>query len=185
MAAMKFGLGSRRVRYNAIGAVLLVLAMAGYMLFLNVEDRQLAQRDQTLARTDFARYLEQLRATKGFAVYVAAFSKAYGWDSWQKDVPPFLLGRWALDKRPRRVNDEYIPTSCIDALVIEDGWLKTLGSSQSARTVTYRIDGDTVQARASNGSIIPIKLVSYDVNLHHIEVKLPGYTDTLYGYQCR
>ncbi len=185
MGAIKYGLGSRKVRYNLVGAVLLILAMGAYVFFLNVEDHQLARRDATLARTDFARYLEQLRTTKGFAAYMAAYSEAYGYGSWHKDVPPFLLGRWTLDTKPRRVNDEYIPTSCIDALVIEDGWLKTLGASPSQRQVTYRISGDTVEARAANGTTIPIHLVSYDMNLHHIEVTLPGHTGTRYGYQCR
>ncbi len=185
MGAIKYGLGSRKIRYNILGAVLLILAMVGYVFFLNVEDHQLAQRDQTLARTDFASYLEQLRTTKGFAAYVTAYNQAYGYDSWHKDVPPFLLGRWALDAKPRRVNDEYIPTSCIDSLVIEDGWLKTLGSAPSQRPVTYRIVGDAVEARATNGTTIPIRMVSYDMNLHHIEVTLPGRSGVLYGYQCR
>ncbi len=185
MGAIKYGLGSRRIRYNILGAVLLVLAMGAYVFFLNVEDHALAERDATLARTDPAQYLNQLRTTRGFAAYVTEFTPAYGYDHWQKAAPPFLIGRWALDSKARRVNDEYIPTSCIDALIIEDGWLKTTGASPSERQVTYRIVGDTVEARASSGTTIPIRLASYDMNLHHVEVSLPGHTGTLYGYECR
>jgi hypothetical protein len=185
MGAIKYGFGSRRIRYNILGAVLLVLAMGAYVFFLNVEDHKLAQRDATLARTDPAQYLNEMRTTRGFATYVAEFTRVYGFDHWRKSPPPFLLGRWALDTEPRRVNDEYIPTNCIDALVVEDGWLKTTGTAPSERHVTYRIVGNTVEARAANGTTIPIRLVSYDMNLHHVEVSLPGHSGTLYGYECR
>ena len=39
--------------------------------------------------------------------------------------------------------------------------------------------------RRGRRTIIPLHLVAYDVNLHHIEVNMPHRCGTLGGYQCR
>lgn len=185
MTNVKFPPRVRRLKNVAIIVFSIFIMAVGYVYFLHVENREIAVAEAERRQNDPVGYLSEIRLSQGFYHYLAAFRRVYGYDRFQQAVPPFLLGRWSLYAAPQRVTDEYVPPTCADSIAIEDGRIKTYGKHARNWSVTYRIVKSTVEARTAGGTMLPIRLVSYDVNLHHIEVTLPGDHKPLYGYLCR
>jgi hypothetical protein len=187
MTAMIFGRrrNVRKLSINVIvGLALLVLGL-GYIYFLKFEDASAVADLTTLRQNDPMKYLEDVRHRKGFDAYLAQFSNSYGYDHFTRDVPPFLLGRWALFDQPQRVGYQYIAENCINFLAIEDGEIRAKGKFQADYPARYRIAQSTVEADIGDGRIVPISLVSYGMDLHHIVVTLPDRPKPLYGYLCK
>lgn len=168
-----------------VGLVLLLVSAVGYVYFLRTEDTSAVGNLSALRQSDPVQYLENVRHAKGFHTYVAEFRKLYGYDHLKREVPVFLLGRWALYSQPKRVGDQFIAENCSNALVLEDGHIKGTGNVKGDYRVRYRISGSGVEASLGKGKVMPISLVSYDMDLHHIVVTLPGQKAPLYGYLCK
>jgi hypothetical protein len=166
------------------GLVLLALAL-GYIYFLKFEDESAVVDLTKMRQNDPVQYLEDVRHRKGFDAYLAQFSSSYGYGDFRQDVPAFLLGRWSLFKHPQRVGYQYIAEECFNYIAIEDGAIKVRGNFQASYPARYRISGRTVEADIGKGQILPISLVSYGMDLHHIVVTLPGQKNPRYGYLCK
>ena len=187
MVASVFGrrVAVRKISVNFLVGLALLLSALGYVYFLRVEDADAVGNLTELRHSDPVHYLENIRHQKGFHAYVAEYTKTNGYEHLNREVPTFLLGRWALFDQPKRVGDQFIAEDCSNALVIEDGMVKTAGAKAAAYPARYRIDGDTVEAHLGGRNIMSISLVSYDMDLHHIVVTLPGQTKPSYGYICK
>jgi hypothetical protein len=175
----------RKISVNLVGALVILVLALGYIYFLKIEDANVVADLTTMRQNDPVQYLEDVRHRKGFDAYLAQFSSTYGYGDFRQDVPAFLLGRWALFSQPQRVGYQYIAEECYNYLAIEDGVLKAKGKFQASYPARYRISGTTVVADIGDGRTIPISLVSYGMDLHHIVVTLPGQTKPLYGYLCK
>ena len=168
-----------------VGVLLTGLA-AGDIYFLKVEDAKAVATLTHLRKTDPADYLEDVRHHQGFRTYLAQVRQKYGFDRFNRDVPMFLLGRWALLDQPKRVGYQYIAEDCSRFLAIEDGEIKLRGNHLHADyPARYRISGSTVEADLGGGTVLPISLVSFGMDLHHIVVTLPRHKKPLYGYLCK
>lgn len=188
--ATKFSFGrSRRAmrrqsaKFVAVAAI--IVLSVGYIHFLNVQNRDAGSKLQTLQKTDTAHYLESVRQSEGFVAYLREFTRYRGYDTFHKEVPPFLLGRWALFSTPQKVGYQFIAEDCINFLAIEDGEMRAAGDLTGSWPVQYRVAGSSVEAKLTDGSVLPISLASYGMDLHHIVVTLPGETAPHYGYLCK
>lgn len=170
--------------YLIIG-LLVLLAGAGYIYFLKLKDDEVLTRLSTLRQNDPVHYLQQVRLLEGFDAYLSEYSATRGFNHFQRQVPDFLLGRWALFDEEQRVGYHYIADDCSTFLGIEDGEIKAVGEIQADYPAQYRIAGSTVEAQIAEGMVVPISLVSYGSDLHHIEVTLPGRGAPSYGYLCK
>ncbi len=170
---------------NVVGALVFLALALGYIYFLKLEDESAVADLTNMRQNDPVQYLEDVRHRKGFDAYLAQFSSNYGYDHLTHDVPAFLLGRWALFSQPQRVGYQYIAEECFNYLAIEDGEIRAKGKFQADYPARYRISGSTVVADIGHGRTIPISLVSYGMDLHHIVVTLPGQDKPLYGYLCK
>lgn len=187
MSASIFGRkrSARKIATNLLVGCFVLLLGFGYIYFLKVEDANAVADLSQLRQSDPVRYLENVRHQEGFRTYLAKVGQNYGYERFQRDVPPFLLGRWALFDAPQRVGNEYIAEDCGDYVAIEDGAIKVRGGMKADYPATYRISQSTVEADVGAGKTLPIKLVSYGMDLHHIVVTLPGQDSPRYGYLCK
>ena len=165
--------------------ILVLLVGAGYIYFLKLKDDEVLSRLSALRQNDPVHYLQQVRLLEGFDNYLTAYSATKGANHFSQDVPDFLLGRWALFDEPQRVGYHYIADDCSTFLGIEDGEIKAVGDIQADYPARYRISGSTVEAEIGKGVVIPISLVSYGTDLHHIAITLPGRDGPSYGYLCK
>ena len=170
--------------YLVVALVLIVLG-AGYVYLLQVEDKQAVTELEQIRENDPVHYLEDVRERKGFQAYLAEVQSKYGFDKFQTNVPTFLIGRWALFDQPKRVGYQFVAEDCSNFVAIEDGKLKVVGVEPAEYPVKYRIAGSTVEAQLADGKIVPIDLVSFGMDLHHIVLTLPGHTKPQYGYLCK
>jgi hypothetical protein len=176
---------ARKISTNlVIGLVVLVLGF-GYIYFLKVQDANAVADLTQLRHEDPVRYLENVRHQQGFSTYLTTLQQNDGYEHFKRDVPPFLLGRWALFDQPQKVGYEYIAEDCSDYVAIEDGAIKLRGGKDAAYPAKYRISRSTVEADIGAGKAMPITLVSYGMDLHHIVVTLPGEQKPRYGYICK
>ena len=176
---------ARKISANLfVGLVVLMLGF-GYIYFLKVEDANAVADLSQLRHEDPVRYLENVRHQQGFGTYLAKLEQRYGYQGFKRDVPPFLLGRWALFDQPQKVGYQYIAEDCSDYVAIEDGTIKVRGETETAYPAKYRISRSTVEADIGAGKTLPIQLVSYGMDLHHIVVMLPGQKKPRYGYICK
>ena len=176
---------ARKISTNLLVGLAVLMMGFGYIYFLRVQDANAVADLVQLRHEDPVRYLENVRHQQGFNTYLAALEQNYGYTRFQRDVPPFLLGRWALFDQPQKVGYEYIAEDCSNYAVIEDGMIKLRGETDAAYPAKYRISGTTVEADIGTGKALPISLVSYGMDLHHIVVTLPGHQKPSYGYICK
>jgi hypothetical protein len=168
-----------------IYGTLILLMGAGYLYFLKLKDEETVASLSKMRQTDPVHYLQEIRLLEGFDAYLKEYSEANGFNLLTRQVPDFLLGRWALFPERQRVGYHYIADDCSTFLGIEDGEMKAAGDIQAHYPARYRISGSTVEAEIGEGVIVPITLVSYGTDLHHIMVTLPGQPGPLYGYLCK
>lgn len=189
MVSFSIARSSRRFRFNA-GLGLASLALfAIYVLVLTQIQRKTERSYEELRTADPDRYLSEIRRAEGFRVYLRQFRALKGYDTPQTLAPPFLIGNWALLDKPLRVDDAYVPPSCLDNVIIQDGHIrlsrrKVEGKAQ-AYDVRYLIDDKRVLAVRGDAAPIAIVPVGYGVHINHIEITLPGSATPQYGYLCK
>ncbi len=176
---------ARKISTNLVIGLVVLLLGFGYIYFLKVEDANAVADLTQLRHEDPVRYLENVRHQQGFSAYLAKLEQNNGYTRFKPDVPPFLLGRWALFEQPQKVGYEYIAEDCSNYAAIEDGAIKLRGETDAVYPAQYRIAGSTVEASVGAGKVMPIQLVSYGMDLHHIVVTLPGQQKPRYGYICK
>ena len=175
----------RNLSTYLIAGILVLAAGTGYIYFLKLKDQETVENLSVLRQHDPVHYLQEVRIHEGFERYLAEYSATHGYNHFSDEVPDFLLGRWALFQQRQRVGYHYIADDCSTFLGIEDGQIKAVGEVQANYPAQYRISGSMVEADIGSGVIVPIELVSYGLDLHHIVVTLPGHPQPFYGYLCK
>lgn len=175
----------RRARTGMLMAAGLVAFFAVYTWFLGYQEARVKEIFAGLRTSNPDLYLTELSKVVGFDRYLREYRSLKGYDRFRSDVPPFLLGRWALFPEAKRVSDFYFADNCINSIIFEDGFVKTSGEVTAIHAVDYRLDGNTVTLQLHDGANVPVTLVSYGVRLHHVELTLPGFPGTRYGYLCK
>lgn len=185
MISFSIARSSRRFRFNA-GLGLASLALfAVYVLVLTQIQRKTERSYEELRSADPDRYLSEIRRAEGFRVYLQQFRTLKGYDTPQALVPPFLVGNWALLDKPLRVDDAYVPPSCLDSVIIQDGHIRRGRPQAQGYDVRYVIDDKRVLAVRPDAPPIAIVPVGYGVHVNHIEITLPGSATPRYGYLCK
>lgn len=176
---------SKNIPTYLLTGILILLVSAGYIYFLKLKDEETIAEINALRTSDPVHYLREVRLLEGFDAYLQEYRATHGFNHFSRQVPDFLLGRWALFNERQRVGYHSVSEDCSTFLGIEDGEIKAVGSIQADYPARYRMSGSTVEADIGSGVIVPISLVSYGTELHHIKVTLPGHPEPLYGYLCR
>ena len=176
---------TKNISTYLIAGILILLATTGYIYFLKFKDQETVSNLSELRQQNPTRYLQEVRIHEGFDAYVKEYSDYNGYSLFKRTVPDFLLGRWALFDQRQRVGYHYIADDCSTFLGIEDDEIKAVGTVQANYPARYRIEGTTVEVDIGGGVIVPIYLVSYGMDLHHIRVTLPGHDKPYYGYLCK
>ncbi len=171
----------RRIWILVIAAVLL----GGYLLLLNHEEQVMEDYYDTLRRENVELYLMKVRQAHGFRTFLKEYLTIHDYGTPKVEVPPFMVGRWALFAEEKRVSDAFLPESCLNSLEIEDGQVKRLGETTTRYPAAYTMSGSTLTAHLDTDETMAIKAVGYGSHLHHIEVTLPGENAPRYGYMCR
>lgn len=185
MVSFRFARRSRGFRINPWVVGGLLAAFAVYVLVLTQIERKTERTYAALRKSDPDLYLEKIRLTEGFRAYLRQFTEMKDFTTPQTEAPPFLIGRWALNDKPLRVDDSYVPPMCLDNVVIQDGKIHTGRPTPASYAVRYHIEGKRVLATRENGPPIVIVPVGYGTHVNHIEVRLPGSDKTRYGYACK
>jgi hypothetical protein len=171
----------RSLKALYVGASLLAVYLA-YFAFIQREENEARQTAAAMHESDSAHYLESVDAHQGFD---AEYARIHDYSTPRTDVPPFLIGRWALFDAEKQVQESYIPEDCTDALVIEDGHVRLLDGETDRFDVHYSIVGDKVIADTAGGETIRIRPVAYTSHIHHLVVDLPGAKASVYAYLCK
>jgi len=175
----------RRFRFNAGLGVALLLLFVAYVLVLTHLQRSTEQTYARLRSSDPDRYLSEIRQSEGFRVYLEKFGELKGYETPRWLAPPFLIGRWVLHDKPLRVDDSYVPPSCLNDVVIQDGQIRTGRPQPASHDVRYLIDGKRVLATRDGQAPIVIVPVGYGAHINHIEITLPDEARPRYGYMCK
>jgi len=185
MVSFNIARSSRRFRFNAGLGLLSLLLFGAYVLALTQIQRSTEETYAKLRTSDPDRYLSQIRKAEGFRVYLQKFRELKGYERPQRLAPPFLIGRWALHDKPMRVDDAYVPPTCLDDVVIQDGEIRTGRPKHAAYTVRYVFNGTRVLALREGQVPIVIVPIGYGVHINHIEITLPDADAPRYGYMCK
>lgn len=163
----------------------LIVFFAAYGWFLDYQENRVKTYFSDLRNSDPELYLNEVSKVVGFERYLEQYRAIKGYDIYRGDVPSFLLGRWALFDQPKRVSDAYFADTCVDSIAFEDGLIKISNGRIRRRAASYELNNDTVLVKLDNKSVMKVKLVSYGVRLHHIELTPPGAHRLRYGYLCK
>jgi len=161
-----------------------------YIVILNHEERVMEDYYKDLRETDPALYLSEIRQARGFDYFLTEYLRMNDYETPKAEVPPFLMGRWALFGEEKRVGDDFMPESCLNSLEIEDARLKLLEDGEERLfPVRYTMDGNRASAHLEQGQAAHIAVVAYGSHVHHVEVDgLPvagqNPSTTWYGYLC-
>lgn len=177
--------GSRRFRFNAGLGLILLLLFVAYVLVLAQLQRSTEQSYAKLRSSDPDRYLSEVRQAEGFRAYLEKFRELKDYKSPQRLAPTFLIGRWALHDKPLRVDDSYVPPSCLDSVVIQDGHIRIGRPKETTYDVRYMIGGKRVLATREGQTSIVIVPIGYAAHINHIEITLPDVGRPRYGYMCK
>jgi len=162
----------------------IVAAMFIYFGVLHVLDGRAESYFQTLRQSDPDLYLTQLREASGFATYLASYTEMEGFGSYKSTTPTFLVGRWTLRHARLRLTPGTAPSECTAPVTFEHGLMLVHDNISAPIKVSYRIEGDTVQVKSADGTVLPVKIVSYGADLDHVEFVPPGQTAGVYAYTC-
>lgn len=162
-----------------------IVLLAGYIALLNHEERAMEEYYRNLRETNAELYLAKIVQARGFRVFLTEFLSINDYSQPVVEVPPFLVGRWALFDKERRVSDDFIPEACLSGLEIQDGKLRFFGDDSAVYAARYTMAGAIVTAHLDNAEESMIEVVGYGSHLHHIIVKGPGGDRPRYGYMCR
>lgn len=166
----------------AAGVIAFFVAYAG---FLGYQEQRVKASFAELRNSDPELYLNEISKVIGFQRYLEEYRIIKAYEIYREDVPSFLLGRWALFDAPKRVSDVYFAERCIDSIAFEDRLVRITRQTTSFHDAQYQLSGQTVMVRLDGQTEMPVKLVSYGVRLHHIELTPPGASGTRYGYLCK
>lgn len=177
---------TRRSRLTAIAAAVLAVLLAGYIMLLNHEERVMDKYYQDLRTQNLDLYLAKIMQARGFRRFLDEYVATHDYSNPIEEVPPFLIGRWALFDKAKRVSDAFVPDACVQGLEIEDGQLKLFGDGGMTYAAAFTMEGKQVTAHlAGTDKPATIDVIGYGSHLHHIEVNLPDGKGLQYGYQCR
>jgi hypothetical protein len=185
MISFRIARRSRRFRFNAGLSYAILVLFVAYILALTQLQRSTEATYADLRKSDPNRYLSEIRQAEGFRVYLREFRDLKGYAAPQRLAPPFLIGRWAMVDQPLRADDSYVPSSCLDDVIIEDGHIRSGGEHPTDYDVNYVINGAGILALRPKGAPIIITPVGYGVHVNHIELIMPGSSMPRYGYLCK
>ncbi|MCF8481915.1 MAG: hypothetical protein K9H25_15930 [Rhodospirillum sp.] len=185
MTTLRLPLALRSSRRRVIVVLTTLVFLVGYILLVNHEEHAMEAYYADLKENNVELYLDKILQAQGFRTYLEEYLEAHDYTRPTSVAPPFLVGRWEMFDESMRVDDEFVPDSCSNALQIEDGRIKTLGVSPSQEAVHYTMVEDRVTAHREGLSPLTITVIGYGSHLHHIEVTDPALGSTHYGYMCR
>jgi len=165
--------------------VLILILLVGYVVFLNHEEKRVERYFISLRASAPDQYLDELKQVSGFEDFLGEYATLKGFDKYQSNAPTFLLGRWSLDKNPKRVSDSYESIVCANPMLIENGRLTFPDSPAPITGVKFRLRGDNLDIKLPSGKVRTIRIVASGVFLHHLELMTPGSDIQQYGYTCK
>lgn len=174
-----------RKRLLPFTIVISVALLVGYIMLLNHEEYAMETYYSDLRQKDSELYLTKIMQARGFRVFLREYLAIHDYSTPVEEVPPFLVGRWALFDKEKRVSDNFIPDACLSGLELEDGHLKFFGSDTATYPALYTMADTTVTAHLAGNDKVTIKVVGYGSHLHHIIVNTPDKDQPSYGYMCR
>lgn len=184
MATLDISFPSPRKRLFLITIIAVLAFSVGYIMLLNHEEQVMEKYYKNLRDTNVTLYLSKVMQTRGFRAFLKEYLTVHDYSHPVSEAPVFLVGRWALFDKEKRVSDDFIPSTCFSGVVIEDGRLKFFGYDVDSRVTRYTMKGSTVTAHRRDASDVNIDVVGYGNYLHHIVVRTPGSSHPRYGYMC-
>lgn len=182
MAAIRFTRMRRLSRTEWIAAVVVLSAIAIYLLVLRQLDHRAAAYLEELRDSDPTTYLTDLREVRGYDAFLAEYSRIEGFEDFRPQPPGFLVGRWTTRQDMLRLTHGQAPNACTDPVTFEYGLYR--GDEGLSLPVQYRLVGDTAQMRTASDQVVPIRLVAYGARLDHLEFTPPGATQPVHAYLC-
>lgn len=174
-----------RKRLLPITILVSVALLAGYVALLNHEERAMEAYYSNLRQADTDLYLSKTMQARGFRVFLKEYLAIYNYTQPKAEVPPFLVGRWALFDEEKRVSDNFIPDLCLSGVELGDGRMKFFGADTVSYPARFSMAGTTVTAHLADAGRATIDVVGYGSHLNHIVVKGPDSSQPRYGYMCR
>ncbi|MDQ7080142.1 MAG: hypothetical protein Q9M41_05675, partial [Paracoccaceae bacterium] len=175
----------RRLRNIGLGILLSLVIIAGYGWFLTTQEVRVRSYLADLRKNDPNAYLVRIKQIAGFNEFLDEYRVIEGFQQPRSAAPSFLLGRWSLTDTAKRVSDKYTVDNCVNPLLVENGRITLPGDSAARTPVTYELRNQKVTVMLPDGKTMPIRLISFGVNLHHLELVLPGSDKTFFGYACK
>lgn len=175
----------RRPQMLLISLIAVLVFLIAYVALLNHEDRTMEAYYADLRASDSELYLSKIMQARGFRTFLAEYEDIHDYTQPIAEVPSFLVGRWALFDKAKRVSDDFVPDACVNGVEIEDGQFKVFGDKSAPFSARYTMMGNTVTAHLNGAATARIDVIGYGSHLHHIEVTLPGGNAVRYGYMCR
>ena len=186
MYALSVPRRSRKYRFYVILTLGTLAFYSVYFMFLRHEERVMEVEYAELRSNDPDLYLSHVRQNHGFKKYISEFQTLKGYDTPKDAVPPFVMGRWVLFDKAKRVDEAYVPPSCVDNVEIEDGQLRFSADGGRIYKVRYVVNNGKVEAEQDSGSTFEITPVAFGAHIHHIAITMPGAAQqTRYGYLCK
>jgi len=175
----------RRLRNIGLGILLSLVIIAGYGWFLTTQEVRVRSYLAELRTNDPNAYLVRIKQIGGFEEFLDEYRVIEGFQQPRSAAPSFLLGRWSLTDTAKRVSDKYTVDNCVSPLLVENGRITLPGDRAARSPVTYELRGNLLNVMLPDGKTMPIRLISFGVNLHHLELVLPGSDKTFFGYACK
>ena len=177
--------GFSRSAWLKVGLVVAAL-LALYLPVVYLAERQAEQRLEDLRESRPEAYLAQVRGHESFTAYMADYAEIEGFDTWNDQVPSFLLGRWALYRQRQDAGAHFQPAQCADAVEFEDGRFKRLRTDASDATWTahYRIAAPDVLLDLGDGQTMKVHVAGLERRIHYIRLTPPGTRAPRYAYRC-
>jgi len=129
-------------------------------------------------------YLEQLRASRGFAAFLPEYAALKKFEDFTPHTPEFLIGRWTMRSEQIRLAQGETPSQCSDPITFDFGIVLMVEPQSTTLPVSYRIAEGQVDLRIVQGETLAITPVAIGASIDHLEFVPPGRTDTVYAYFC-
>jgi len=175
----------RRLVNIGLGVLVSLLLVTGYAWFLTSQEVRVRSYLADLRKNDPNAYLVRIKQIAGFEEFLDEYRVIEGFQQPRSAAPTFLIGRWSLTDTAKRVSDKYTVDNCINPLLVENGRITLPGDTAARTPVTYELRDRQVAVTLPDGKTMPIRLISFGVNLHHLELVLPGSDKTFFGYACK
>ena len=169
-------------QWTALGIVL--AAIGAYFIALHSLDNRTADYFARMRGEHPDIYLEQLRESQGFDVFLSEYAAISGLDSYKADTPSFLIGRWTMQKAPLRLPPGATPEQCADPITFDYGLVLIAEAGGSALSAQYRIAEGGVDLKGPTMKDTHVTLVSFGSLLDHLEFTPPGREAPVFAYRC-